>query len=237
MKVYYGGAWHQPHGGYAPTFNPATNQPLVDAPIADAIDVDRAVDAASTAFRTWRATTPETRSAALRRVAAIIRDNIPELALMDAANNGNPVSLIAKNLDYGVALVEYFATLALEAKGSTYPGPRHNLRFSVREPYGVCARLVAYNHPTLFLAAKAAPVIATGNCVIMKAPDQAPLSSMLLIELIQAGCIGVNSIAFHSLGSPFGGYKQSGIGREECIEELYEFTQMKTYSVSLGAAN
>jgi len=477
MKVYYGGAWHQPHGGYAPTFNPATNQPLVDAPIADAIDVDRAVDAATSAFRTWRATTPETRSAALRRVAAIIRDNIPELALMDAANNGNPVSLIAKNLEYGVALVEYFATLALEAKGSTYPGPRHSLRFSVREPYGVCARLAAYNHPALFLAAKLAPVIATGNCVIMKAPDQAPLSSMLLIELIQdilppgvlnlltggracgealakhpdvpvvtliggastgraimrtsadrlkrlllelggknalvvypsadlnaaataavagmnfggcgqscgsmsrlflhesihdqvleeviaasrlmvpgiptraetnmgalvskthvdrvmsliergvsegarlvlggtrstaeelqkgnflgptiftdvmphmeiareeifgpvlsvfrwneeeemlaavngvdygltasvytgdvgqglqacarinAGCIGVNSIAFHSLGSPFGGYKQSGIGREECIEELYEFTQMKTYSVSLGAAN
>ena len=87
MKVYYGGAWHQPHGGYAPTFNPATNQPLVDAPIADAIDVDRAVDAAATAFRTWRATTPETRSAALRRVAAIIRDYIPELALIDAANS------------------------------------------------------------------------------------------------------------------------------------------------------
>jgi len=51
---------------------------------------------------------------------------------------------------------------------------------------------------------------------------------------IEAGCIGINSMAFHSLGSPFGGYKHSGIGREECLEELLEFTQLKTYAVELG---
>jgi betaine-aldehyde dehydrogenase len=48
-----------------------------------------------------------------------------------------------------------------------------------------------------------------------------------------AGCIGINSMAFHSVGSPFGGYKQSGIGREECLEELLEFTQLKSYAVGL----
>jgi len=51
---------------------------------------------------------------------------------------------------------------------------------------------------------------------------------------MQAGCIGINSMAFHSVGSPFGGYKQSGIGREECLEELLEFTQLKSYAVGLG---
>jgi betaine-aldehyde dehydrogenase len=75
--------------------------------------------------------------------------------------------------------------LALEIKGSTYPGAPSALRFSVREPFGVCARLVAYNHPAVFLATKLAPAIAAGNCVVMKAPDQAPLSSLLLIELLE----------------------------------------------------
>ena len=185
LKLFYGGAWHEPHGGYAPTMDPATNISLADAPLADASDVENCVQAARQAFPHWRSTTPEARCEALRKAARILRENIPALALLDSANNGNPVSFIARNLEYAIALVEYFATLAFEAKGSTYPGSPNLLRFSLREPYGVCARLVAYNHPALFLAAKMAPALAAGNCVVMKAPDQAPLSSLLLVELIQ----------------------------------------------------
>jgi betaine-aldehyde dehydrogenase len=59
---------------------------------------------------------------------------------------------------------------------------------------------------------------------------------LAIANRIEAGCIGINNITFHALGSPFGGYKQSGIGREECIEELLEFTQLKTLCVSLGVA-
>jgi betaine-aldehyde dehydrogenase len=185
LKLFYAGKWHDPHGGYAPTLNPATNQPLADAPLADAKDVDDCAQAARKASRGWRSVTPETRCEALRKIAQIIRANIPALALLDSANNGNPVSFIARNLEYAVGLIEYFATLALEVKASSYPSGANLLRFSVREPYGVCARLVAYNHPALFLAAKLAPALAAGNCVVMKAPDQAPLSSLLLVELIQ----------------------------------------------------
>ena len=154
LKLFYGGKWHDPHGGYAPTLNPATNQPLADAPLADAKDVDDCAQAARKASRGWRSVTPETRCEALRKIAQIIRANIPALALLDSANNGNPVSFIARNLEYAVGLIEYFGTLALEVKASSYPSGANLLRFSVREPYGVCARLVAYNHPALFLAAK-----------------------------------------------------------------------------------
>jgi hypothetical protein len=41
LKLLYGGAWHEPHGGYAPTMDPAKNISLADAPLADASDVDR----------------------------------------------------------------------------------------------------------------------------------------------------------------------------------------------------
>ena len=185
LRLYYGGQWHVPHGGYAPTFNPATNTALAEAPVADAKDVDACVQAARRAFPAWRAATPESRCEVLCKIAQVIRAHIPALALLDSANNGNPVSFIARNLEYAVGLIEYFAALALEVKASTYPTAANLLRFSVREPYGVCARLVAYNHPALFLAAKLAPALAAGNCVVMKAPDQAPLSSLLLLELIQ----------------------------------------------------
>ena len=51
---------------------------------------------------------------------------------------------------------------------------------------------------------------------------------------LKAGTVWVNTYLELDVGSPFGGYKQSGIGREECFEELLEFTQLKTLSVSLG---
>jgi betaine-aldehyde dehydrogenase len=48
-----------------------------------------------------------------------------------------------------------------------------------------------------------------------------------IVSRVEAGYCWINDIAKHSLGSPFGGYKQSGIGREECLAELLAFTQEK----------
>jgi len=50
---------------------------------------------------------------------------------------------------------------------------------------------------------------------------------------VQAGYVWINNSSMHFVGAPFGGYKQSGIGREECLEELLEFTQVKNVNVTL----
>jgi betaine-aldehyde dehydrogenase len=49
----------------------------------------------------------------------------------------------------------------------------------------------------------------------------------------QAGFVWVNEVAKHFLGAPFGGVKQSGIGREECLAELMAFTSEKNVHISL----
>ena len=51
---------------------------------------------------------------------------------------------------------------------------------------------------------------------------------------VEAGFIWINDVSKHFLGTPFGGYKQSGIGREECLEELLSFTQEKNININLG---
>ena len=53
---------------------------------------------------------------------------------------------------------------------------------------------------------------------------------------VEAGFVWINDVSKHFLGAPFGGYKQSGIGREECIEELMAFTQEKNIHVNLTPA-
>ncbi len=52
-------------------------------------------------------------------------------------------------------------------------------------------------------------------------------------QAVEAGYVWINDVAAHYLGAPFGGYKQSGIGREECLEELLAFTQLKNVHVKL----
>ena len=182
--LYYGGAWHRPQGGYHDTFNPATGESLGPAAEANSADVDAAVRAAQQGFAIWRGMKPLERAGLLKKVAQVLRENAFELALLDAANCGNPIVEMQRDALIAAAQIDYYAGLATEVKGETLPMGEGILNYTLREPYGVCARIVAYNHPIMFTAAKMAPPLIAGNAVIMKPPYQAPLSSYRMMELI-----------------------------------------------------
>ena len=183
--LFYGGAWHEPQSGrYADTINPAYNEAIMKAPVADAADVDAAVRAANGAFDAWSRVTPTQRGLLLRKAAAVLREHSYELAQLDSLNNGNPVSILAHDANFAADGIDYFAGLATEIKGETIPMGDGNLNYTVREPLGVVARIVAYNHPLMFAALRIAAPLAAGNTVVVKSPDQAPLSIIRLAELI-----------------------------------------------------
>lgn len=182
--VFYGGAWHEPAGGYADTFNPATGESLGTVAESNATDVDAAVAAATRGFAQWRAVPPLERARVLRRMADVLRTNAGELALIDAANCGNPVREMTSDALVAAAQLDFFAGLVTEMKGASIPMGPDAVNFSVREPRGVVARIIPFNHPFMFAAGKAAAPLAAGNSVIIKPPDQAPLSSLRLAELI-----------------------------------------------------
>lgn len=182
-RLFYAGRFHEPMGGYRPTFNPATQEELGDAAHADAADVDAAVQAAQAGFAQWRRTKPVERAHALRAFALRVRESAEELGWLDAVNGGNPVREMVNDAKVASHVADYFAGLVHEAKGETQPMGEGLLNYSVREPLGVVARIVAYNHPAMFLVTKLAPAVAAGNAVVLKAPDQAPLSAYRLAEL------------------------------------------------------
>jgi betaine-aldehyde dehydrogenase len=182
--LYYGGAWHAPHGGYTETYDPATGTSLGRCAEADATDVDAAVAAARKGFEAWRRMKPLERAALMKEAATRIRAHADELALLDALNGGNPVREMRRDVMVAAAAFDYCAGLVTEIKGETVPMGEGVLDYSLREPYGVVARIVAYNHPLMFVAGKMAPPLAAGNAVIMKPPYQAPLSSYRLMEIL-----------------------------------------------------
>lgn len=183
LDLYYGGGWHQARGGSEPTLNPANGRALASVAVADTQDVDAAVQAARQGFLQWSAVSASERGALLREMAARLRANAEELAWLDSVNCGNPIREMVRDVMAAAAHLDYYSGFVHELKGETIPTADGGLNYTVREPLGVVARIAAYNHPLMFTAAKAAPALAAGNSVIMKAATQAPLSSLRLAEL------------------------------------------------------
>jgi betaine-aldehyde dehydrogenase len=183
--MYYGGAWHEPFSArFEATLNPSTGRPLASVAIGNAADADAAVAAAARGFADWRAVLPLERAKILRRMAEVLRQNAAELAMIDAANCGNPVREMTSDAIVAAAQLDFFAGLVTEMKGASIPMGPDVVNFSVREPVGVVARIVPFNHPFMFAAGKAAAPLAAGNAIVMKPPDQAPLSALRLAELV-----------------------------------------------------
>lgn len=184
-KLFYNGKWQDSKSNdVRETINPGNGQIIDKIAQASSADVDAAVQAAHEAFQTWRTTPPMQRASILRKAADALRLHAAELALIDALNTGNPVAEMLSDANVAAASCDYFAGLIPMLKGETIPQSEETFHYTIREPLGVVARIVAYNHPVMFAGAKMAAPLAAGNTVVIKPPDQAPLSCLRLAEIL-----------------------------------------------------
>lgn len=183
--IYAGGTWQTPLSGrYLDTFNPGSGTVLASVADAGKPDVDIVVAKARAGFAEWRDVVPLERARILKEIAALLRRHGDELALIDAANCGNPYTEMRGDAAIAAAQMEFFAGLVTEMKGDTIPMGSDRVNMTIREPLGVVARILAFNHPFMFCGGKMAAPLAAGNAVIIKPPVQAPLSALRLAELI-----------------------------------------------------
>ena len=181
---FWGGAWHA-GGPNLVSHNPSTELPLGEFALGGSAEIDAAVQSAHRAFPSWSSTPPLERAQRLRLAARIVRDHALELALLDAADCGNPVKAMQMDAEIAAFQMEYFAGLVLENKGETLPTGNGSLNYSLREPLGVVGRIFPFNHPFMFAAGKMAAPLVAGNTVVLKPPEQAPLSTLRLMELLE----------------------------------------------------
>src|SRR4051794_27726981 len=214
--AYYGGTWHEPKAGrFVETINPGTGLSLGKVADGGAEDIDAAVAAAKSAFKEWRRVLPLERAKILRRIADILRQNADELAMIDAADGGNPVREMVSDAMIAAAQMEFFAGFVTEMKGTSIPMGPDVVNFSIREPLGVVGRIIPFNHPFMFCAGKSAAPLAAGNTVVVKPPEQSPLSSLRLAGLID-GILpprGFNGgPGGKESGAPLPGHKGGAVG-------------------------
>jgi betaine-aldehyde dehydrogenase len=182
---YYAGKWQTPAAGrYAEVTAPGSGESLGKVVDGTAADAEAAIAAAKAAFRDWRRVPPLERAKMLRAIADVLRKNGDELAMIDAADCGNPFTEMKRDASAGAAQLDFYAGLVTEMKGASIPMGPDVVNFSVREPFGVVGRIIPFNHPFMFAAGKSGAPLAAGNTVVLKPPEQAPLSALRLAELI-----------------------------------------------------
>ena len=184
--LYIGGQWLPSTSGRTLTScNPATGEELGEVPLACGQDVDRAVAAAKEAFAGWREVPPAERASCLEQLADRLLQHVDELALIDALDAGNAVTGMRGDVRIAAEGLKYFAAMIREVKGETSSHDTRHLNLTLRQPFGVVGKINPFNHPLRFCADKVAAPLAAGNTVVVKQPEQAPLSGLRFAELCE----------------------------------------------------
>lgn len=178
-------------------FDPATGEAIATIADATAVDVDRAVASAKTAFDNgvWRTLSPAERERILLRFASLVEANGEQLAQLETLNQGKSIN-IARMVDVGASLgfMRYYAGLATKHNGQSLdvsigmpPGARYTA-FTRHEPVGVVAAIAPWNFPMMIGLWKVMPALAAGCSVVLKPSEVTPLTSLRLAEIaVEAG--------------------------------------------------
>lgn len=195
--LYIGGEWVKASdGGTMKTYCPADGSFLAEIAEATREDVDKAVDAAWKAFPTWSKTTKAKRAIILNKIADKIDENADYLAMLETLDNGKPIRE-TRGIDIPEAAnhFRYFAGVIEADEGSLNVLDEDNLSLVLREPIGVVGQIVPWNFPFLMGAWKLAPVLAAGDCTVLKPSSSTSLSILALMKLIEdivpAGVINI----------------------------------------------
>jgi acyl-CoA reductase-like NAD-dependent aldehyde dehydrogenase len=173
------------------TIDPATGETLVKVVKGMPEDIDRAVAAAKTAFRSgcWSRIAPRERMDILYRFADLIDEHAEQLAILETLDMGKPIrDVVAEDLPAVISTLRFMAEGIDKIEGSVTNTDNDALHMVIREPLGVVGCISPWNYPLLMATWKIAPALAAGNTVVLKPAEQSPLSALRLAELfVRAG--------------------------------------------------
>jgi len=167
--------------------NPATEQVLRTVELLDVAAVDDAVARAVIAQKRWAAEPPAARAAALRNLAAIVDANINELAALEVANSGHPISSAEAEARHVRDVLQFYSAAPERLSGRQIP-VAGGLDVTFHEPIGVIGVITPWNFPMTIAAWGFAPALAAGNAVLLKPAEWTPMTAIRLGQLaIEAG--------------------------------------------------
>ncbi len=171
--------------------SPSTGEVIAVMAKGQGADIDAAVASCLRAWNDgrWHKQAPRTRMAVMLKWADLVEAHSNELAVMESMDMGKPISDMF-NIDVPEVLktIRYFAECIDKLEGAVTSTEASALHLITHEPLGVVGAITPWNYPMLMAVWKLAPILAAGNCVVLKPAEQAPLTCLRLAKLfVEAG--------------------------------------------------
>ena len=196
-QLLIGGALVRGEGDVETIVNPATGALLAEVPEASEAQVEQAVTAAASAFKSWSQTTPAYRAGLLLKIASRIEEEGESFAKIESLNVGKPYArMLGDEIPGIVDNIRYFAGAARCMSGLAaneyVAGHTSMIR---RDPLGVVGSIAPWNFPLAMATWKIFAPIAVGNTVVMKPSENTPLTALklavILAEMLPPGVVNI----------------------------------------------
>src|ERR1700739_698841 len=166
--------------------NPATHAPLGKVPLADAAEVNAAVEAAAAAFPEWRRTPPEDRIQPLFKLKMLLEEHLDELSRLITIENGKTFTEAKAEFRRAIENVEVACGIPMMMQGYNLEDVARGIdEMMIRQPLGVVAAIVPFNFPGMIAFWYLPYAIATGNTFILKPSERVPLTMRYVYELLE----------------------------------------------------
>ena len=186
-RMFIGGVWcDAADGARIAVEDPATETVAAWVPRAAKADLERALEAAALGFRAWRATDAWTRSAILRRAAALLRERTGAIAAAITEEQGKPLAEAKGEVAAAADLFDWVADEARRIYGRVVDGHSRTQRlFVLREPVGPVAAFTPWNFPALLPARKIGAALAAGCSLVVKPAEEAPRAAFAIAKALE----------------------------------------------------
>jgi len=187
LTHYINGRWTEAHTSeWRDVINPATGELLASVPLADAADVNAAVEAAAAAFPEWRRTPPEDRIQPLFKLKMLLEEHIDDIARIITLENGKTFGEAKAEMRRAIENVEVACGIPMMMQGYNLEDVARGIdEMMIRQPLGVVAAIVPFNFPGMIPFWFLPYAIATGNTFVMKPSERVPLTMRYACELIE----------------------------------------------------
>ncbi|MGE3958941.1 MAG: CoA-acylating methylmalonate-semialdehyde dehydrogenase [Vicinamibacterales bacterium] len=166
--------------------NPSTGEQIRSVPLADAADVDAAVQSSRRALPGWRATPPLRRARILARFKELLESNQKSIATLISEEHGKVFLDAMGSVQRGIEVVEFATGAPHLLKGSFSDAVGRDVdAYSILQPVGVCAGITPFNFPAMVPLWMLPVALACGNTFILKPSEKDPSPSILMAELLK----------------------------------------------------
>lgn len=172
-------------GRFSDVFNPNTGEVQARVQLASVAEMDRAVQAAQTAFEGWSSTNPQRRARVMFEFKRLVEANMDPLAEMLSAEHGKVIADSKGDIQRGLEVIEFACGIphALKGEYTWGAGPGIDV-YSMRQPLGVVSGITPFNFPAMIPMWMFGVAIAVGNTFILKPSERDPSVPVRLAELM-----------------------------------------------------